>query len=152
MRRIERIMPARKPARRGQLVLFSIFIVIPFTIFATAVLIDGRPHHQEMVVTALSGDDPLGGIPVRILIDQGATCDGDGHELTADARGVAGVSHVAKLGVLEVREQSVAVCLPDKGEWILVWSSRHESVPALLSIACDATDASAPQCEARFKN
>ncbi len=146
------MVPARKPARRGQLVLFSMFIVVPFTIFATAVFIDGRPHHQEMVVTALSGDDPLGGIPVRILIDQGVTCVGDGYDLTTDGRGVATVSHVARLGTLTVSEQTVAVCLPDEDAWVLAWSSHHGPPPAHLSVLCDVTDASAPRCEASLEN
>jgi hypothetical protein len=142
----------RRTAGKGTLPIIGLFVVIPVVIVVVAVLLDGRPHHQEMAVTALSAGNPLAGIPVRILIDQGAKCDGDGHDLTTDGRGVAALSHVARLGTLEVQMQSVAVCLPDEGAWILAWSSHHGPPPARLSVTCDVTDPSAPSCEASFDN
>lgn len=139
---------ASQTAGKGTLPILAMFGVIPLLLVGIAIVFDGRPHRQEIVVTALSGGDPLDGIPVRILIDQGVTCVGDGHDLAADGRGVAAVSHVARLGTLSVRSQSVAVCLSDKGKWILAWSGRHAPAPARLFVACDATDVSAPRCEA----
>ncbi|MAG30115.1 MAG: hypothetical protein CL908_04375 [Deltaproteobacteria bacterium] len=120
-------------------------------IFGVALGFDGRPHHQEIVVTTLSGSDPLGDMPVRILIDQDAACEGDSHDLTTDDRGTASASHVARLGVFSARTQSVAVCLPDEAGWNLAWSSRHESAPAHIFVACDARDASDPKCKSRFE-
>ncbi len=144
-------MSGRQKAGGGQMLIFTVFGVIPLAIVVVALVFDGRPHHQEIVVTALSAGNPLGGVPVRVLIDQGATCEGDSYDLTADVRGVAEVSHAARLGVLAAREQSIAVCLFDEGEWILAWSSHHGSAPGHLSVECDVIDASAPECEAGFE-
>ncbi len=144
------MMSGHQTSGHGTLPILTFFGVIPLIIVGVAVVLDGRPHHQEIVVTALSAGNPQSGIPVRILVDQGATCDGDGYDLEANDRGIAGVSHAARLGVLEARGQSVAVCLHDEGGWTLAWSSHHRSAPALLSIACDVTDANAPECETRF--
>ncbi|MBW2270198.1 MAG: hypothetical protein JRH16_16645 [Deltaproteobacteria bacterium] len=145
-------MSTRQTAGAGTLPIVTMFIVIPLVILGVAVAFDGRPLRQEIVVTALSDGNPLGGIRVRILIDQGDTCDGNGYDVTANGRGVAEVTHAARLGFLEVRAQSVAVCLPDKEEWILAWSSHHGPAPARLAVACDAADTSAPRCDAKFEN
>ncbi|MCP4007777.1 MAG: hypothetical protein GY725_26645 [bacterium] len=145
------MMSVHETAGHGSLAIFVVFGVIPLLIVVAALTFDGRPHHQEIAVEALSAGNPLGGTPLRILIDQGATCDGDAYDLTADSRGVAGVSHAARLGVLTDREQSVSVCFPDEDEWVLAWSSHHESARANLSITCDVMDVSAPRCEAKFE-
>ena len=142
----------RQTAVRGMLPLISVLLLVPLGVGACVVILGGRPYHQDIVLRVLSGGQPVGGIPVRILIDQGATCEGEAHDLAADSDGVAQVSHMARLGIVAVRVQSVAVCLPHDGEWVLAWSSRHGPAPARLSVLCDTANPVSPKCDAEFEN